>query len=139
MNFKVERKTLKKKLLFVHPSFTHTLSHKKSDFHSCVTSLPCSSRLVLFICPLSSPSVLPDLACMQPPPPHPPALTSPGFCWETKNVQASVFRRNKEIGWQDRQEEGRTRYMKLSSTNLISESHMKMKRRAATSNCHGHT
>ncbi|CAB1440151.1 unnamed protein product [Pleuronectes platessa] len=48
-----------------------------------------------------------DRACMTP-----PALTSPGLCWETKSAQASVFRRNKDTGWQDREEEGHRSYMK---------------------------
>lgn len=37
----------------------------------------------------------------------PPVLTSSRLCWGTKNVQASVLRRNK-----DREEEGWKRYMK---------------------------
>lgn len=49
--------------------YTHPCWHKHTRSHnilSCVTSPSCSSSLVLFISPLSSPSVFPDLACMSP-------------------------------------------------------------------------
>lgn len=63
-----------------------------------MTSLPCSSRLVLLIGPLSPPPLFSQTSTV------PPALTSSGLCWETKNVQASVFRRNKDMWCQHREE-----------------------------------
>lgn len=55
----------------------------------------------------------------------PPVLTSSRLCWGTKNVQASVLRRNK-----DREEEGWKRYMKWAWLT----GSVKVNRAAAASN-----
>lgn len=99
-----------------------SLKHTKSDFLSCMTSLPCSSRLVLFISPLSSPSVFPGLACMCPR--LCTDLTRPLF--GNKECSGVCFQ-EKDIGCNATEEKCQRRCVKLRKADLINESCMEFK------------
>lgn len=68
-------------------------------------------------CNLSAPFFSSPLCAPRPRLP-PPTLTSSSFCWETKNVQASVFRRNKDKWCQDR-EEGPRRHLHQADLSSV--------------------